>query len=90
MKLPVKLTLHERILIRDQTFFDTDFARIAIVKGKGVKVELSLDEIEEIQGYVADEANTGVRLGLLAFEESKPRNDLFPVTAVRLTFRLTL
>ena len=57
MKLPVKLTLRERDLIRDQTFCDPDFARLAIVKGKGVKVELSLDEMEEIQGYVAAEAN---------------------------------
>ncbi|MCH8054877.1 MAG: hypothetical protein IH857_01825 [Deltaproteobacteria bacterium] len=57
MKLPVKLTLRERDLIRDKTLCDPDFARFAIVEGKGIKVELSLDDIEEIQGYVAAEAN---------------------------------
>jgi hypothetical protein len=56
-KLPVKLTLRERDLIRDETFCDPDFARLAVVEGKGVRVDLSLDDIEEIQGYVAAEAN---------------------------------
>ncbi len=57
MKLPVKLTLRERDLIRDDTLCNPDFATFAIVEGKGIKVELSLDDIEEIQGYVAAEAN---------------------------------
>lgn len=57
MKVSVKLTLRERDLIRVYTFCDPDFARLAIVRGKGVKVKLSLDEIEEVQGYVAAEAN---------------------------------
>jgi len=56
-KLPIKLTLHERDLIRDETFCDPDFARFAVVEGKGIKVEMSLDDIEEIQGYIAAEAN---------------------------------
>jgi len=56
-KLPVKLTLRERDLIRDETFYDPNFANFAIIDGKGIKVDLSLDEIEEIQGYVAAEAN---------------------------------
>ena len=56
-KLPIKLTLRERDLIRDKTFCDPDFARFAVVDGKGIRVELSLDDIEEIQGYVAAEAN---------------------------------
>ncbi len=56
-KVSVKLTLRERDLIRDDTFCDLDFARLAIVEGKGLKVELSLDEIEEVQGYVAAKAN---------------------------------
>jgi hypothetical protein len=56
-KLPVKLTLRERDLIRDETFCDPDFARFAVVKGKGIRVELPLDDIEEIQGYIAAEAN---------------------------------
>lgn len=56
-KLPVKLTLRERDLIRDETFCDTDFAKFSIVEGKGLKVDMSLDDIEEIQGYIATEAN---------------------------------
>jgi len=56
-KLPVKFTLRERDLIRDKTFCDPDFARFAVVEGKGITVEMSLDDIEEIQGYVAAEAN---------------------------------
>ncbi len=56
-KLPVTLTLRERDIIRDETFCDPDFARLAIVDGKRIKVEMSLDAIEEIQGYIAAEAN---------------------------------
>ncbi len=56
-KLPVRLTSHERDLIRDQTFCDPDFARLAVVEGQAIRVDLSLDDIEEIQGYVAAEAN---------------------------------
>jgi len=56
-KLPVTLTLRERDLIRDETFCDPGFAKCAVVEGTGIKVELSLDEIEELQGYVAAEAN---------------------------------
>jgi hypothetical protein len=56
-KLPVTLTLRERDLIRDETFRDPDFAKCAVVDGTGIRVDLSLDDIEEIQGYVAAEAN---------------------------------
>ena len=56
-KLPVKLTLRQRDLIRDHTFFDLDFANLAIADGAGIRVDLSLDDIEEIQGYIAAEAN---------------------------------
>ena len=56
-KLPVKLTLRERDLIRDETFCDPDFAKSAIVDAKGIRLDLSLDDIEEIQGYIAAEAN---------------------------------
>lgn len=56
-KLPVALTLRERDLIRDETFCDPDFAKCAVVDGTGIRVELSLDEIEEIQRYVAAKAN---------------------------------
>ena len=56
-KLPVNLTLREGDLIRDETFCDPNFPKFAIVDGKGIRLDLSLDDIEEIQGYVAAEAN---------------------------------
>ena len=56
-KIPVTLTFHERDIIRDETFCDPDFARVAAVEGKRIKILLSLDEIEEIQGYIAAAAN---------------------------------
>jgi hypothetical protein len=56
-KLPVKLTIRERDLIRDRTFCDPDFAKVVVVDGKGIRVDMSLDDIEEVQGYVAAEAN---------------------------------
>ncbi|HLG21911.1 MAG TPA: hypothetical protein VI382_03785, partial [Candidatus Manganitrophaceae bacterium] len=39
------------------TFCNPDFAKLAITEGEGIRVDLSLDDIEEIQGYVAAEAN---------------------------------
>lgn len=56
-KLPVKLTLRERDLIRNETFCDPGFAKFSVVEGKGIKVDMSLDDIEEIQGFIAAEAN---------------------------------
>lgn len=56
-KLPVKLTLCERDLILAETFCDTRLLKIAVVTGKRVTVEWSLDDIEDIQGFVAAEAN---------------------------------
>jgi hypothetical protein len=56
-KLPVKLTLHERDLIRDETLGNPDFAKFAVVEGKGIRVDMSLGDIEDIQGYIASEAN---------------------------------
>ena len=53
----MKLTLQERDLIRNETLCNPDFARFAVVEGKGVILNLSLDDIEEIQGYIAAEAN---------------------------------
>jgi len=56
-KLPFKLTIRERDLIRDHTFYDSNFAELAVVDGNNVCVDLSLSEIEDIQGYAAAEAN---------------------------------
>ena len=49
--------MRERDLIRNETFCNPDFATCAVAEGTGIRVELSLDEIEDIQGYVAAEAN---------------------------------
>jgi len=56
-KLPVKLTLRERDLIRSSTFLEPDFGKGVVIGGKNITVDLTLDQIEEIQGYVAAEAN---------------------------------
>ena len=56
-KLPVKLTLRERDLILDETFCDPGVLKIAVVSGRSITVEWSLDDIEDVQGYVAAEAN---------------------------------
>ena len=55
--LPVTLTLRERDIIRDETLCDPDFARLAVIDGKSMKIDLSLNDIEDIQGYIAAEAN---------------------------------
>ena len=56
-RLDVQLTLRERDVIRNKTFCDPDFARLAPVKNGLITVPMTLGEIEEIQGYVAAEAN---------------------------------
>jgi hypothetical protein len=56
-KVPIKLTIRERDLILDKTFCEPDFAQSAVIEGNDVCINLSLDEIEELQGCVAAEAN---------------------------------
>jgi hypothetical protein len=56
-KLPVKLTLQERDLIQNETLCSPDCDRFAVIEGKGVILNLSLDHIEGTQGYIATEAN---------------------------------
>jgi cell fate (sporulation/competence/biofilm development) regulator YmcA (YheA/YmcA/DUF963 family) len=34
-----------------------DFGKLGVVQGKNVKLMMSLDDIEDVQGYVAAEAN---------------------------------
>ena len=55
-KLPVRLTAAERRLIREETFYDPDFCCDLPDTGTQV-VEMDLDTIEDLQGYVAAEAN---------------------------------
>ena len=55
-KLPVHFSQAELDDIREHTF-DRRLVTHVIVEGKRLRVNLSLDDIEEIQGYVAAEAN---------------------------------
>jgi hypothetical protein len=56
-KIHVKLTMRERDLIRDETFCDPNYTKLAVIDGKDIRLDLSLDDIEDIQGYIAAEAN---------------------------------
>jgi hypothetical protein len=56
-KLPVYFSQAELDDIREHTFADSDLISHAVVDGKKLRVDLSLDDIEELQGYVAPEAN---------------------------------
>ncbi|MBI2181365.1 MAG: hypothetical protein HYU31_11200 [Deltaproteobacteria bacterium] len=56
-KLPVYFFEEELRLIRERTLVHTDFGRLAVAERGKLKLELSLDDIEEVQGYIAAEAN---------------------------------
>lgn len=59
-KVPVRITIRQRDLILENTFIGDDIIRplrLAEVKGKNIEVWLSLSDIEELQGYIAAEAN---------------------------------
>lgn len=56
-KIPVRLSLRQRDLICDHSLYPGDLLKIAVADGNGIRVDMALDDIEEIQGYVAAEAN---------------------------------
>ncbi len=56
-KLPVSFTAKDLEDIRACTMIDEQFGQHAVVEGKRLRLDLSLDDIEEIQGHVAAEAN---------------------------------
>jgi DNA-binding FrmR family transcriptional regulator len=56
-KLPVAFTNKELEDIRSCIMIGEDFGRHAVVEGKRLVLNLSLDDIEELQGHVAAEAN---------------------------------
>ena len=56
-KLPIYFSSEELNDIREHTFVDADFGRHAKIDGNQLRLDLSLDDIEEIQGYIAAEAN---------------------------------
>jgi len=56
-KLPVYFSENELRLIRERTFVHPDFGRLAVAERGKLKLELSRDDVEELQGYISAEAN---------------------------------
>ena len=59
-KVPLKLSIRERELILEHTFADDELTaplRIAPASGKTSVYSFTLDDLEELMGYVAAEAN---------------------------------
>jgi hypothetical protein len=56
-QISISLTLRERDLIQKHTTYDPDFAALAEIKNNKIQIKLSLDEIDEVHGYIAAEAN---------------------------------
>ena len=56
-KLPVHFTTEECNLIREHTFYDPNFGNLALADNDGMRLEMTLDDIEDLQGYVAAESN---------------------------------
>ncbi|MCK5685469.1 hypothetical protein KAJ27_15160 [bacterium] len=56
-KMSVTITIRERDLIRDKTLYDPNFANVAVTSGDKIKVDLSLDDIDDLIGYIAAGAN---------------------------------
>ena len=55
-KLPVYLTEKEVADIREHTFADPDFG-FGVLEGSRLRFDMSLDDIEDLQGYVAAASN---------------------------------
>ena len=56
-KLPVYFSEEDLRLVPERTLVDPDFGHLALAESGKLRLELSLDEIEEVQGYIAAEAN---------------------------------
>jgi|SRR5205809_248488 len=59
-RIPIRLTDHERKLILDHTFIGGDLERrirVVAADGPAVVIALDLDDLEELLGHVAAEAN---------------------------------
>ena len=55
--LPVCLSSAERRLIREHTFYDPQFCNDVGDDAGSITLKMDLDTIEDLQGYVAAEAN---------------------------------
>ena len=59
-RIDIKLTIEERDLILNQTFAGDDLTERlneAMADGKQIKVTYTLDELEDLAGFIAAEAN---------------------------------
>lgn len=56
-KLPVSFSRKELEDIRELAMIGKEFGQHAVVDGKRLRLDLSLDDIEDVQGHVAAEAN---------------------------------
>jgi CBS domain-containing protein len=56
-KLPVSFTDKDMEDIRSCIMIGDEFGHLAVVDGKRLRLDLSLDDIEDLQGHVAAEAN---------------------------------
>lgn len=56
-KMPFTFTTRERDLIRAHTVYDAEFGADAEPVGKGVRLFLAEDELDDLLGYVAAAAN---------------------------------
>jgi len=56
-ELPVRLSAAERNLIREQTFYDPAFCDEEQSGKATIVIGMDLETIEDLQGYVAAEAN---------------------------------
>ena len=58
-KVPVRMTKRDRDLLLEHTFADPEYAERLrpAPSGKGLVAEYTLDDLEDILGYVAAEAN---------------------------------
>lgn len=63
-RIPIRLSRRERDLILDDTFLGGEVAdrvRVARLEGNSIAVQLSLDDLDELLGYVAAAANHAER-----------------------------
>lgn len=55
--MTINLTFGKCDLIRNKTFCGQNYIKIGLATDSGIKLDLPLDEIEDIQGHVAAAAN---------------------------------
>jgi hypothetical protein len=56
-RLPVNFSAAERDLIREHTFYPVDYPPLNMLDDATKLVEMNLDEIDDLHGYIAAAAN---------------------------------